>query len=252
MKLRLLGMLTLTSALALASAGCDSAPGKPKPGLTAETMRPDQVTDFETLYGQNCAACHGDHGKNGAAISLANPVYLAFAGAQNLQRITASGVPGTMMPAFAKSAGGMLTDQQITALTQGMIRAWGSSSNGLPNAAAATAQSVPSYAASLTADAGRGQKAFSTYCASCHGADATGKQSLGSLVDPAYLALVSDQGLRSIVVAGKADADRQSEPMPDYRSYPGHALTDQEITDLVAWLASHRTATPGQIYQQHQ
>jgi cytochrome c oxidase cbb3-type subunit 3/ubiquinol-cytochrome c reductase cytochrome c subunit len=28
-------------------------------------------------------------------------------------------------------------------------------------------------------------------------------------------------------------------------------MTDQEVTDTVAWLASHRTATPGQVYKQH-
>jgi cytochrome c oxidase cbb3-type subunit 3/ubiquinol-cytochrome c reductase cytochrome c subunit len=39
--------------------------------------------------------------------------------------------------------------------------------------------------------------------------------------------------------------------MPDYRSHPGHVLTDQEITDIVAWLASHRTPAPGQIYRQN-
>lgn len=241
MNVRGLASMFLAAALAMAGVGCDSAPGKPKPGLASEEIRPDQVTDFATLYRQNCAACHGSQGKNGAAISLASPLYLAFAGAPNLQRITANGVPGTMMPAFQKSAGGMLTEQQITLLTQGMIQSWGNSS-------VVSGPSLPGYASSLAADAAQGQKAFGVYCASCHGADAagSGKARLGSLVDPAYLALVSDQGLRSILVAGKGE-----EGMPDYRSHPGHVLTDQEITNIVAWLASHRTQTPGQIYRQN-
>jgi mono/diheme cytochrome c family protein len=251
MNARLLASVLLVSAFAMLNAGCDRAPGKPKPGLASEEIRPDQVTDFATLYSQNCAACHGDHGKNGAAISLADPLYLAFAGAQNLQRITAAGVPGTMMPGFQKSAGGMLTEQQITILTQGMIQAWG-------NASVANGQndpSLPSYTSSLHADSTQGQKAFGAHCATCHGADAAGTSSkgvLGSLVDPAYLALISDQGLRTSLITGKPDAAKPDQAMPDYRSYPGHALTDQEITDIVAWLASHRTATPGQIYRQHQ
>jgi cytochrome c oxidase cbb3-type subunit 3/ubiquinol-cytochrome c reductase cytochrome c subunit len=242
MKLRLLTLALLASAFTIANVGCEFAPGKPKPGIAAEQIRPGQVSDFNTLYSQNCAACHGDQGRNGAAISLANPLYLAFAGAQNLERITADGVPGTMMPGFQKSAGGMLTKQQITIIAQGMIRAWGNSSF-------ASGQSLPSYASSVAADPSQGQKAFGLYCASCHGADASGFSGSGgpgSLVDSAYLSLISDQGLRTITVVGKPE-----ESMPDYRSHSGHVLTDQEITNIVAWLASHRTQSPGQIYRQN-
>jgi cytochrome c oxidase cbb3-type subunit 3/ubiquinol-cytochrome c reductase cytochrome c subunit len=44
--------------------------------------------------------------------------------------------------------------------------------------------------------------------------------------------------------------------MPDWRSDAlgagARAMTDQEITDTVAWLASKRIAAPGQPYRQHQ
>jgi len=112
----------------------------------------------------------------------------------------------------------------------------------------------PPYAASTKGDATRGQQAFTAhYCIECHGVDATGGKShngerLGSLVDPSYLALISDQGLRSFILAGQTDAH-------DWRNFPtvssAHPLTDQDVTDLVAWLTSHRIATPGQPYQQH-
>jgi cytochrome c oxidase cbb3-type subunit 3/ubiquinol-cytochrome c reductase cytochrome c subunit len=205
------------------------------------------VLDFATLYGQNCAACHGDHGTNGAAISLANPVYLGIAGIANVQRVTASGVKGTMMPAFAKSAGGMLTDRQVAALAQGMIAAWA-------RPAELSGQALPVYASSSPGVAANGQKAFATFCARCHGTDGTGvstqKMHTGSLVEPSYLSLVSDQGIRSFIVAGQPE-----QGMPDSRSdltgSAARAMTDQEITDIVAWLAAHRTVAPGQPYQQH-
>jgi cytochrome c oxidase cbb3-type subunit 3/ubiquinol-cytochrome c reductase cytochrome c subunit len=245
MSLRSICVAFLGCVLVLCSGGCKDAPGMPKPW--SETPRPDQVLDFATLYSQNCAACHGDHGKNGAALSLANPVYLGIAGLANIQRVTASGVKGTMMPGFAKSAGGMLTDRQIAVLAQGIIAAWG-------NPAELSGQTLPAYASESPGVAAHGEKAFATFCARCHGTDGTGvstqKMRTGSLVEPSYLSLVSDQSLRTFIVAGQTE-----QGMPDWRSdltgSGARAMTDQEIADIVAWLAAHRTDTPGQPYQQH-
>ena len=245
MSLRSICIAFLGCVLALCVTGCKDAPGMSRPG--SETPRPDQVLNFATLYGQNCAGCHGDHGTNGAAISLANPVYLGVAGIANVQRLTASGVKGTMMPGFQKSAGGMLTDRQIAALAQGMIAAWG-------RPAELSGQTLPTYASSSPGVAAEGQKDFATFCARCHGSDGTGvstqKMRTGSLVEPSYLSLVSDQGLRSFIVAGQPE-----QGMPDWRSdltgSAARAITDREITDIVAWLAAHRTTTPGQPYQNH-
>src|SRR5262249_5214186 len=108
----------LTAALLTA---CDSAPGRPTRG--AEATSPAEVIEFRTLYAANCAGCHGGAGRGGAAIALANPVYLAIAGDAAIKNVVASGVRGTPMPAFAERAGGMLTDRQIEAITSG-IRSW--------------------------------------------------------------------------------------------------------------------------------
>jgi cytochrome c oxidase cbb3-type subunit 3/ubiquinol-cytochrome c reductase cytochrome c subunit len=214
-----------------------SAPGKPTSAVEA---RPEQVLEFAPLYKQSCAACHGDNGKGGAAIALANPVYLATAGLDKLRGITAGGVPGTLMPGFGKKAGGMLTDAQIEVIAQGMVETWGSA----PALGGATP--LP-YSSSAKGDAAKGQAAFGTFCARCHGADGTGiPNKVGSIVDPAYLALVSDQGLRSIAIAGRPDLG-----MPDWRSDGPRAMTDAEVTDIVAWMTSLRTAAPGEPYPQH-
>lgn len=241
MSLRSISVSMMTLAAAFLCAGCKDAPGRP--GADAE--RPSQVLNFAVLYQQNCAACHGENGKDGAAISLANPVYLAVAGADRIQTITANGVAGTLMPAFARSQGGMLTDQQVAVLAQGMESTWG-------NANALGGRVSPAYASSSVGDAAQGQKAFATFCASCHGVDgsgvARGKIHTGSIVDPAYLALISDQGLRSLILAGKPQ-----EGMPNWRSdmsgAGSRAMTEQEVDDVLAWLVSHRIAAPGQPYQ---
>lgn len=240
MNLRSFGCSMMLCTVTLFSAGCRQMPARHE----AAAQRPDQVSDFATLYQQNCAACHGANGKNGVAISLANPVYLAFAGPDMLQKVTADGVHGSLMPAFAKSQGGMLTDRQIAILAHGVESAWAKPT-------ALRGQSTPPYASSSPGDPASGQQAFVTFCASCHGADGAGaklkQNSTGSLVEPAYLALISDQGLRSLIVAGQPD-----DGMPDWQSdiagANSRAMTDKEITDIVAWLASHRVAAPGQPY----
>jgi mono/diheme cytochrome c family protein len=237
----------LACGAALSVSGCRDAPGKPAPG--SGTPRPEQVLDFATLYGENCAACHGANGRNGAAISLANPTYLAIAGVTNIQRVTAAGVAGTSMPPFGKAAGGMLTDQQIAILAQRLVSTWG-------NPSTQAGQNAPAYASSSQGNAAQGEKDFGTFCARCHGVDGSGAKLAngivtGSLIDPAYLALIGDQGLRSIIIAGQTE-----QGLHDWRSYLIGAgtrpMTDQEVTDVVAWLTSHRVATPGQVYRQQQ
>jgi cytochrome c oxidase cbb3-type subunit 3/ubiquinol-cytochrome c reductase cytochrome c subunit len=161
-----------------------------------------------------------------------------------IRKVAANGVPGSLMPAFAKNHGGMLTDKQISILVQGTESAWAKPE-------AIRGASAPPYSSSSQGDSAAGQQAFSTFCESCHGAGGAGlkrtKNATGSLVDPAYLALISDQGLRSLIVAGQPE-----DGMPDWQSDiagPGsRAMTDKEITDIVAWIASHRVASPGQPY----
>ncbi len=214
----------------LAAVGCKGAPGKPGP--EPEVPRPDQVLDFATLYKTNCVACHGDSQHPGAAVSITSPVLLAVIGEDNIKDILDHGVPGKLMPAFGNSGGGMLTEQQVDVLAKGLISAYGKP--GLLKG-----QNPPSFKPTLHPDVAAGQKAYESYCASCHGAAGEGDPKLqqGSIVDEQYLGLISDQELRSFVIAGAPG-------MPDWRSdAPSHPMTDQEVTDVVAWLASHRPAS---------
>ena len=85
---------------------------------------PTRIMDFAFLYARNCAGCHGPDGRGGVAIGLGDPVYLAIADDATINRITANGVTGTAMPAFARHSGGMLTDDQINVIVRGMRTRW--------------------------------------------------------------------------------------------------------------------------------
>jgi len=225
--------------IAAALSACH-APGKPGP--EPEVPRPSQVTSFAALYKQNCAACHGESGHHGISVSLANPVYLAIAGKDVIYNATAKGGPGQLMPAFARSQGGTLTDEQIGILVDGMLHQWG-------NPGVLAGQTPPPYAASAKGDPVAGQADFNTFCARCHrpantpapaNAPANTKNA-GPLTNASYLALVSDQALRTMILAGKPD-----EGMPDWRGLAPQPLTDKQVTDIVAWLATQRPSAIGQ------
>ncbi|HMD30464.1 MAG TPA: c-type cytochrome, partial [Candidatus Acidoferrales bacterium] len=179
----------------LAFTACENSPGKPPAG--PEVMDPANVADFGFLYAQNCAGCHGTDGKGGAALALADPVYLAVVDDARLHSVSANGIPGTSMPAFAKSAGGMLTDKQIDIIAGG-VRRWAK-----PNALNGAAP--PPYAAAEPGNAAHGAGVYTAYCASCHGPAGNGGLKGSSIVDGSFLALLTDQELRTLVIVGRPE-----------------------------------------------
>jgi cytochrome c oxidase cbb3-type subunit III len=220
------------SFLLLLTAGCNQMPGTPGPGSIVP--RPDAVTDFPTLYNEYCAACHGKDGQNGPALDLANPLYQAWVDDATLRKIISGGEPGTLMPASGHEAGGLLADAQVDALVHGMRTAW--QKPGTLNG-----QTPPPYQSATQGDASRGQAVYQTACARCH------ESSGHKITDPTFLALVNDQTLRTIIVVGRPDLGH-----PDWRTaIANRPLTGDEVSDVVAWLASLRSATPGQPYPQH-
>lgn len=224
----------LTSLLTLAT-GCRM------PGAThIETVeRPESVTDFNKLFSQNCSGCHGANGQNGPAIDLANPVYQAWVSDATLERIISGGEPPTQMPAFAQSSGGMLTDAQIDALVKGMRASWATSN-------ALNGQTPPPAQPSGSSDPVQGEKTYQAACARCH------SQQGHKVTDPTYLAMVNNRTLRAIIIVGRPDLAIPGHPEqshPDWRGdIPGRPLTGQEVNDIVAYLNSLRSDTPGQPY----
>ena len=213
--------------LALAAAnGCSFAPGRPV--REAVVLPPDKNLNFDSLYRQKCAGCHGEDTRGAAAIALDSSVYLATADDATIRKVTAEGVPGTAMPAFAQSSGGMLTDAQINAIVAGIRQ---------PGKKADIADAVPpSYAATSPGDEKRGAGVYNTFCSSCHGPAGRGGPRASSIVGSAFLTLVSDQYLRTLVIAGRPELGA-----PDWRgNVSGKPMSERDVSDVVAWLSAQR------------
>jgi mono/diheme cytochrome c family protein len=219
------GVLSAAVLAIIVLAGCNSLPGKPRE--SDRPISPSQIKSFTRLFADNCAGCHGTNGRFGAAYELANPNFQAMVDDAALSGIVSQGMAGTAMPPFAQKYGGFLTDAQVRILVDGMRRRW--RKGGAPQDAPPLAQSG--------GDAARGAQVFAQSCAPCHGAAGEGGvKAPGSIVNPSYLMLVSDDAIRTLIIGGRTDLGH-----PDWRGYPpGQPLSAQQVGDLVAWLASKR------------
>jgi cytochrome c oxidase cbb3-type subunit 3 len=222
--------------LLILAPGCD-LPGKPR--LADKPVSADKVVDFDGLYRQNCAGCHGADGKLGPAPPLNDAVFLSIVPDAVLLGVISGGRPGTPMPAFAARRGGALTDAQVSALAAGIKPRWGATDKSHGRA--------PAYSVTTgnaAGDKGRGAHVFARACAPCHGPLGEGGENgdggAGAINDPAFLALITDQALRRYAITGRPDLG-----MPGYADKTGRPhdyqpMTSAEIVDLVALLASWR------------
>lgn len=214
---------TLLLIVFLALGGCDWMSGKPNPDSRWKPA--SEISDFATLYRQNCLGCHGMDQVVSGSISMDAATYLSLLPRDILLNAISNGIPATAMPGFSAAAGGTLTVDQIDILVNGIMAK-------KPPAGQAT---LPPYAAE-PGDAVRGATVFAAACASCHGENGDGGGKAGSVINPAYLDLVSNQYLRTIAIAG-----RQNLGCPDFANrIPGRPMTNEEISDVVAWLISNR------------
>jgi mono/diheme cytochrome c family protein len=216
-------------------AACSNIPGRPSE--SSIPIDPDNVTDFSLLYQKNCSGCHGSEAKGGAALSLGDPVYLAIADDATVRKVVTDGIAGTSMPAFAKNAGGMLTDNQVDVIIHGIRERYAK-----PNTLAGV--TLPPYSSTEPGDASRGAAVYATFCSSCHGPDGKGGSKASSIVDGTFLALLTDQELRTLVIVGRPDLGA-----PDWRNnVPGKPMSAQEISDVVTWLSTQRPQFAGRPY----
>jgi mono/diheme cytochrome c family protein len=199
--------------------------------------------DFGELYKTRCAGCHGADGKLGPAPPLNDPIFLAIVPDKELLRVIREGRKVTRgqkspMPAFARDRGGPLTDDQVKVLARGIKERWKPSAS----------RSLPKYLSPTDGkggDAKNGARVFALACAGCHGPQGRGEKDGrplpgGAISNQDFLALISDQALRRIIITGRPDLG-----MPAYNHADRPPVTADEIDDLVALLRSWRQSGSG-------
>jgi mono/diheme cytochrome c family protein len=195
------------------------------------TVLDKDVMDFKVLFQQNCSGCHGADGQDGPGRNLNDKEYLALIPKDTLRRVVENGRQGTAMPAFALANGGLLYPDQVTALVEGIEREWAKPVHF------AGVTPPPYSAEGETGNPETGKALFQKICFPCHGTGAA----VGSVTGAEYLNLVSDQWLRTSIIAGRSDLG-----MEDWRSVrPNSPLSNAEISDLTAYLSSLRHSPKG-------
>ena len=86
----------------------------------------------ESLWGFNCAACHGETGEGGTAPALNARQFLQTATDDQISQLIAVGIPGSAMAAYSQDFAGPLTSEQIKAITT-YIRSWEEDAPDNPN-----------------------------------------------------------------------------------------------------------------------
>lgn len=201
--------------------GCDRMPGAPKKAVQVVVGSPSWT---QSTFDTNCRGCHSI-GAEGAAIPLMEPGYWTVATDASVSAAILNG-QGVSMPAYLSEKGGPFTATEVDALVKGMRALWG---NGQPGGQGGISATV------VAGNPLAGGQVFDAACAACHGKNG----SAGSVTDPMYLKLVSDQALWSAVVYGRASLGS-----PAWNQAMGnrpHGLTPTEVADVVSWLAASRT-----------
>ena len=224
------------SALALLASAAARPPGQPRKG--SETLAPNEVVEFGALYAENCAGCHGaedeEAPRSRSPIRCISRIVDDASMRDVIAERRARNVDAGVRAKRRRHADGRADrcDRAAGSDRAGAGRELSTARIRLPTRrsprATRTRRSRVSDATAHPATARRSR------------ADAKGS----AITNDSFLALVSDQGLRTIVIAGRPELGA-----PDWRgNVPGQPMSDQEVTDVVAWLASHRVPSPGQPY----
>lgn len=177
----------------------------------------------DVLYNRFCVQCHGEGSYTTwdpffqrFAPAIRGPGLRAVADRNYLKTAIEKGRPGTMMPAWGKSGGG-LTDAQVQSLVDYLA------------GGAIGERPVEPKVELRRGNPARGAELFSQSCAGCHGSN----KFAPSLSNSVFQATASDEFITRTIRRGRPDT-----PMPGFQRAGADGLTDDEIADLLGYVRS--------------
>lgn len=173
----------------------------------------------DVLYARFCVQCHGE-GSYGSWDPFFQRFMPAVRGAglrsvasrEYLKTAVEQGRPGTLMPGWGKSSGG-LTAEQVTSLVDYLVG----------DAVAVQADAREKRRGNAT----RGSDLFTQHCAGCHGRN----QLAPALGNTVFQKSASDAFLLSTIQRGRPDT-----AMPAFQRAGADGLSDEELLDVLAHL----------------
>lgn len=186
------------------------------PVVAAYVPPPITEPNGAALFTSVCAPCHGLYGEGGAGPTLASVDFSQRFPVEEVHADTIENADDLSQHVWERMS--TLTGAQLDAV---LNYTYSLSPSGAP------AVLAPSAA---QGDSINGAVVFTDWCANCHGTDGTtvvGRNAL-VIVDPAYLAGVTEEHLVEVISAGFPPPDE----MPEFREI----LSSQEMSDLLAWL----------------
>lgn len=176
----------------------------------------------DVLYNRFCVQCHGE-GSYGAwdpffhkfMPAVRGPGLRSVADRDYLRAALEKGRPGTLMPAWGKSGGG-LTSEQLDSLVNFLAPGTAKVRN-------------PSSVPPRRGEPRRGAELFGQLCAGCHGKN----QLAPALGNAVFQSTASDEFIVRTIRRGRPDT-----AMPAFQHEGADSLTDDEIEHLLAFLRS--------------
>jgi cytochrome c oxidase cbb3-type subunit 3 len=180
----------------------------------------------ETLFENNCAVCHGEHGKGGVGVPLALPDFQRQVSDKFLYTTIHMGRPGRVMPSFTH-----LSDAEVHKIIA-YIRTF-------------THVKKPKYDPTrIHGNVAHGKQLFAQDCAACHGDRGQGGKGTGvtfsrprdlpilapALNNAGFLASATDTMIKHTLLEG-----REGTPMNPFK---GKKVKEQDINDIVSYVRS--------------